>query len=142
MFTLGCEEKHEYCFDCLRDHLNVNLGEGNIPMCPTPKCGHVFTEREVLFICGRDSPLPNKFSRILLREGLMSIENCVGCPTPGFVFIFYFFLFSFFYYLYLYFILFYFYFFYFIFYLVFLYNFSLFFILFQFFLLVINLLLF
>jgi hypothetical protein len=83
VYTMSCDEAHRFCFECLEKYLATSINEGTIPTCAWSGCDHVFTELEVQQIFPESSPVPNKYSRLLLREGLMGLDNCVGCPTPG-----------------------------------------------------------
>ena len=82
MLKLHCPERHSFCFECMEGSIRVAVGEGIIPKCPWEGCDHNVTEREVLCVFG-ESEMQAKFSRLLLRVGLATLENCVGCPTPG-----------------------------------------------------------
>lgn len=83
MFTIHCESKHRYCEECVARYITIAIDEGNIPVCPGKGCDHILTENEVQQVLGTFSKVSEKYSRLLLREGLMHIDNCVGCPTPG-----------------------------------------------------------
>ena len=59
------------------------MNEGNIPLCPGKDCDHIITEKEVLEFAGPNSILVEKYSQLLLRSGLMTIEGCIACPARG-----------------------------------------------------------
>ena len=82
LYIVACDNSHKFCYECLQGSIRASLGDGEIPMCPWGGCDHVMTEREVIHIFG-ESDEKAKFSRIMLKAGLASIENLVGCPTPG-----------------------------------------------------------
>ena len=82
MYTVNCDSKHSFCYDCLQGSIKVSLDEGSVALCPWGGCDHVITEREIVHIFGEGDIL-RKFSRLLLKVGLAELENCIGCPTPG-----------------------------------------------------------
>ena len=82
IYKVHCGEQHSFCYDCMGGSIRVALGDGKLPQCPWDGCEHNITEREVLQIFG-EGEIQSKLSRLLLRAGLASLDNCVGCPTAG-----------------------------------------------------------
>ena len=91
MFTLDCPSTHRFCYECIQRMVEISINEGAIPYCPhyemvggvKKSCGYMISEREVLQISGKSSDVFEKYKKILLRIGLMSMKGCMGCPTPG-----------------------------------------------------------
>jgi hypothetical protein len=83
MYTLDCAASHRFCYDCVRQGVEIAVREKKPPYCMQSGCPHALTESEISEIFGKTSDVLKRFKDTLLQSALQGMGNCIGCPTPN-----------------------------------------------------------
>eukprot|EP00747_Dinoflagellata_sp_TGD_P164008 gnl/TRDRNA2_/TRDRNA2_183359_c0_seq1.p1 gnl/TRDRNA2_/TRDRNA2_183359_c0~~gnl/TRDRNA2_/TRDRNA2_183359_c0_seq1.p1 ORF type:complete len:817 (+),score=97.79 gnl/TRDRNA2_/TRDRNA2_183359_c0_seq1:75-2453(+) len=74
--VLGC--RCSFCRECLAQHCEA-VG---FPRCPTPGCGHEFTEEDFYAVCGEGQKL-ERFRTEQLKRCVDRLPGIFRCPAPS-----------------------------------------------------------
>eukprot|EP00614_Pseudopedinella_elastica_P000260 CAMPEP_0172603694 /NCGR_PEP_ID=MMETSP1068-20121228/23953_1 /TAXON_ID=35684 /ORGANISM="Pseudopedinella elastica, Strain CCMP716" /LENGTH=399 /DNA_ID=CAMNT_0013405529 /DNA_START=247 /DNA_END=1442 /DNA_ORIENTATION=- len=80
-FTVDCESNHRFCFECMRRHVKVSLGEKKLATCLG--CSHVLTQIEVRQLFGEGSKeLAAHLDAEIINVMASNKADFIACPTP------------------------------------------------------------
>lgn len=81
----GASCGHEFCVDCWRTHLKVQIeGQGNARIeCPGLGCNILFDELTATGLLKGDKALLGKFNRLAARDFVAEHKQIKWCPSAG-----------------------------------------------------------
>ena len=82
MFTLDCTAAHRFCFDCIRESVERELGLKLAPKCPAKDCAHIISETEIVQLFTREGAAATRWESVMRDNAISQMGvGVVRCPS-------------------------------------------------------------